>query len=275
MADGAAVAGAVGSIAAPIVQGAFTLGGLALQHKYNKELADIQNQYNLDMWNRQNEYNSPQAQMQRFQEAGLNPNLIYGQGTSGNASSPAVQVAPEPVHIDKAMQEVGKAFNLQQLMLGYANLKKAINEARISELDRFDKEDQRVAFANFGDLYGYDLKTGRYVWRPPADVTVTARNKRGNRPGDRPTSNYYFEQSLMNGDKNWLLPYRQALLQEQKNYLVPQVSMANYEARYYPESFWIGQGSKALHAVGSVMPSFKFNFGSRGFRAPNGRNYYY
>lgn len=30
-----------------------------------------------------NQYNSPAAQMQRFQEAGLNKNLMYGQGTSG------------------------------------------------------------------------------------------------------------------------------------------------------------------------------------------------
>lgn len=33
----------------------------------------------LDDWNRQNLYNSPAAQMQRYMEAGLNPNLIYGQ----------------------------------------------------------------------------------------------------------------------------------------------------------------------------------------------------
>lgn len=37
-------------------------------------------------WNRLNEYNSPAAQMKRFQEAGLNPNLIYGQGNAGNAT---------------------------------------------------------------------------------------------------------------------------------------------------------------------------------------------
>nr|QJB21653.1 MAG: DNA pilot protein [Microvirus sp.] len=33
---------------------------------------------NLDMWNRTNAYNSPASQMQRLKEAGLNPNLIYG-----------------------------------------------------------------------------------------------------------------------------------------------------------------------------------------------------
>lgn len=34
----------------------------------------------------QNLYNTPESQMARFKEAGLNPNLIYGQGETGNQS---------------------------------------------------------------------------------------------------------------------------------------------------------------------------------------------
>lgn len=63
--------------------------------KQNKELADYQYSKELDMWNRQNEYNSPASQMARYQEAGLNPNLIYGQGSSGNAVSLPHYQAPE------------------------------------------------------------------------------------------------------------------------------------------------------------------------------------
>lgn len=36
-------------------------------------------------WERQNKYNSPQQQMQRLKEAGLNPNLIYGNGATATA----------------------------------------------------------------------------------------------------------------------------------------------------------------------------------------------
>lgn len=39
------------------------------------------------MWNRGNEYNSPVAQMARLREAGLNPNLVYGSGATGNMAS--------------------------------------------------------------------------------------------------------------------------------------------------------------------------------------------
>lgn len=42
-------------------------------------------------WNEMNQYNSPSMQMKRFQEAGLNPHLVYGSsagGAAGNAGSP-------------------------------------------------------------------------------------------------------------------------------------------------------------------------------------------
>lgn len=52
----------------------------------------ITNRRNIKNWRMVNEYNSPKAQMQRFAEAGLNPNLIYGNITGGNAQQlPAMQ----------------------------------------------------------------------------------------------------------------------------------------------------------------------------------------
>lgn len=47
--------------------------------KWNEKMYERQRADALADWQRQTEYNSPRAQMQRFQEAGLNPNLIYGQ----------------------------------------------------------------------------------------------------------------------------------------------------------------------------------------------------
>jgi len=53
-----------------------------------KSESELAYQRSVEMWNQQNLYNSPESQMQRFIQAGLNPNLIYGQGNAGNASSP-------------------------------------------------------------------------------------------------------------------------------------------------------------------------------------------
>lgn len=49
------------------------------QRKWNEKMYGIQRADSLADWNMQNEYNSPAAQMARFRDAGLNPNLIYGQ----------------------------------------------------------------------------------------------------------------------------------------------------------------------------------------------------
>nr|WAE43372.1 MAG: DNA pilot protein [Microviridae sp.] len=51
----------------------------------NMALSNLQYQQQIDMWNKANAYNTPASQMQRFKDAGLNPNLIYGQGNPGNS----------------------------------------------------------------------------------------------------------------------------------------------------------------------------------------------
>lgn len=56
--------------------------------------ANLAYQRSIEMWHMQNAYNSPAEQMKRFGAAGLNPHLIYGQGSAGNASSPPQYNAP-------------------------------------------------------------------------------------------------------------------------------------------------------------------------------------
>lgn len=55
------------------------------QQRWSEKMYDKQYKNTLEFWGMQNDYNSPQNQMKRFQEANLNPNLIYGRGESGNA----------------------------------------------------------------------------------------------------------------------------------------------------------------------------------------------
>lgn len=80
-------------------------------------------------WDRQNAYNAPKAQMERFKEAGLNPNLIYGQGTPGNASATplAAQKSGAPEHKLDLQQIYGDAkrleMNMQQTQQTVENLK--------------------------------------------------------------------------------------------------------------------------------------------------------
>lgn len=64
----------------------------ALIRDYNLNLAKMQNSWNIEQWQRENQYNSPAAQAARLQAAGLNTDMMYGQGgvTNISASSPAM-----------------------------------------------------------------------------------------------------------------------------------------------------------------------------------------
>lgn len=80
-----------GWIVPAIIGVASLVGGLLQQRKQNKEnrrLAEYQNQANKELLQEQLTYDKPINQMGRFQEAGLNPNLVYGQGSAGNQGSP-------------------------------------------------------------------------------------------------------------------------------------------------------------------------------------------
>lgn len=91
----------------PYIAAAAAIGNPGLQwlsniksRKFSREMYGRQRQDALSDWAMQNEYNSPRAQMQRFQEAGLNPNLIYGQQTDSpsvrsSSASGANSQAPE------------------------------------------------------------------------------------------------------------------------------------------------------------------------------------
>lgn len=64
------------------------LFGQRKQNKENRKLAEYQNNANQEYMREQLEYNTPKNQMSRWQDASLNPHLIYGQGNPGNQSAP-------------------------------------------------------------------------------------------------------------------------------------------------------------------------------------------
>lgn len=73
----------LGDVVGSIVQGA--------QNRQQRQFAlDMYNRQRTDAladWNMQNAYNSPASQMARLKAAGLNPNLVYGNGAVANNTS--------------------------------------------------------------------------------------------------------------------------------------------------------------------------------------------
>lgn len=85
--------------------------------KWNEKMYDIQRQNSLADWEMTNEYNSPAAQMQRYRDAGLNENLIYGQTNEAGTvrSSDAQAWAPRAPQFDLNAQPVLSAYYDVQL----------------------------------------------------------------------------------------------------------------------------------------------------------------
>jgi len=96
--------------AAGIVGAADLIGnavGNATTNSANRKLAEYSYQKDLEQWNRANEYNSPVKQMERLSQAGLNPNLVYGGGSSTGNTTTATSPRYNPPTIDRRVPSAG------------------------------------------------------------------------------------------------------------------------------------------------------------------------
>lgn len=85
-----------GAIIAAIAGILTTIISADAQKKENRRMMQAQMDAQLQLLDKQNTYNTPSAQMNRLANAGLNPHLMYGQGSPGNqptpGSAPSAQV---------------------------------------------------------------------------------------------------------------------------------------------------------------------------------------
>lgn len=136
--------------AIPLIQAGAMLASQFMQGRANKSAAKWeveQNRVNTDIaYNRQMEllkyqldYNSPLAQMQRFKDAGLNPNLVYGQGSPGNmqnAPNPPTAAPARRAPVDfSAMANAGMQLAQMKLMESQAGLTEAKTDESIIKQD--------------------------------------------------------------------------------------------------------------------------------------------
>lgn len=88
--------------------------------KFQRQQYERQKADDLNFWNMTNQYNSPQQQMQRLKEAGLNPNLAYGSVNTEAARISAPNVAPAK---NEAIQT-----NMGAELSKYQDIRKGIQE---------------------------------------------------------------------------------------------------------------------------------------------------
>ena len=132
--------------------------------EYNMMLARQQNQWNLEQWQRENDYNSPTSQMARMREAGLNPDLMYGQGTTGNSfSSPEMTSgAPsEPNDMSAMLSKRSFGQTMQQIL--DKEQQRRMNEAQIEAIRATAREKNTNANATEIESAIVQAREGREV----------------------------------------------------------------------------------------------------------------
>lgn len=110
---------------------AISYAGQQKANQTNIRLAKEGREHDVNMWNMQNAYNTPEMQMQRLKEAGLNPNLIYGDGkaSTGNAD------APKPAHVATTSNEMASFANNNAIQMLSAYQDWQVKKAQIRNIE--------------------------------------------------------------------------------------------------------------------------------------------
>jgi len=165
-------------------------------YMYDRQRADALADYNM-----QNEYNHPSSQMTRLKEAGLNPNLVYDNGATYNASpirsSSAQSWNPEPPKVDTKFvgdslmsyydvqmrqAQIDNLRTQNTVMLQDALLRKAQVESTLTgaEKTRLDIQQGTFDLGLKQSIKPYSLEAARLgVEKTKTDIDVTLdRNER-------------------------------------------------------------------------------------------------
>lgn len=129
------------------------------QQQFNAQQAKQANEWNMQQWQRENDYNAPAQQMARLEAAGLNPNLMYGQGNTGTASKLTAEV-PQGVAPAKVSNSLAYLSNaVIPIISMYQDLqnKSAQHTVQLKQAQLMDEEIAGKALDNIGKKSQNDI----------------------------------------------------------------------------------------------------------------------
>lgn len=131
-------------VAGEFVSGIFDYGMQEEAQSYDK--LESERAYNRSIKERDymNKYNSPLEQIKRFKEAGLNPNLAYGQGTPGNQPGAIAKYEAQKGRVPKLNTTLGVLQMAQQK----AEIDNINANTESTKLDNSYKEDTMINRTN-------------------------------------------------------------------------------------------------------------------------------
>lgn len=144
-----AIIGAAASLAGNALNSASASSAATKSFERQKDLMSLQQQYAVENWNREVNYNDPKEQMRRLEQAGLNPNLVYGNGAAGlEAPSTAAPTAPSaPMAQTPFVDFASSANQLSQVAANLANVDKTKAETVAKDIENiFNRKvlDERI-----------------------------------------------------------------------------------------------------------------------------------
>ena len=128
--------------------GNFFTGGASArkQYQYQSKLMDKQNQQQIDFWKMNNEYNTPFNQRARLEQAGLNPDLMYGgSGNMYQSQMPGAASGSAP-NVDYGSFSDNLRFAMQAQVMD-AQVSKIEQENRLLAEQALNQAQQRELWA--------------------------------------------------------------------------------------------------------------------------------
>lgn len=176
MGFGGIVGGLAGSVFGPVGSAIGYGLGSSLESNYQANRAwNNQKDFTWDMWHANNDYNSPKSQMQRLEEAGLSPNLVYGNGgvthQATMATTPRYQ-QPQMANAQEAMMFSQLANMESQRNLTDAQQKKVDVESDIKREElKYEKKRNEIIERTGIDPEG----SGPWSWMSRPAVWIADR----------------------------------------------------------------------------------------------------
>lgn len=143
----------------PAISAAAGLVGNLLSNRANKKQAQYQYSTAQDQWNKANQYNTPQEQMLRLAEAGLNPNLVYGSNSvTGNTTSQAESYKAQKMQYD--LPNILNAYQDFQLKAAQTdNIKTNSENVRLKNITE-GLNQSKIALETSKNQLDYDIAKG-------------------------------------------------------------------------------------------------------------------
>lgn len=151
-----AAIGALGAVAASAIGGILSHKSGESNKAFQERMYDKQYQDSVKFWQLQQDYNTPQMQLSRLRDAGINPMLYYGQ--SGAMSGNIAQQAPEVPSMPQGSQQSYHFENPFAGIVQALRLRQELAESRSREYKNYKEAEGVESEMALRGLQGEQIK---------------------------------------------------------------------------------------------------------------------